>query len=299
MQSSLEPTGRHIVLTLLSRTEVTSAEIPPQYVPSFSDLECLTGYSRSTLSEWMKALIDSHWVARVDTEGSSRQAIRLSIGDPSVSRPKRSRTTKKADPSYRQAVRTSGTTIPPGGTERTAERYSTMPPGGTAADPHLLKGSPTENPIDHIDLDQPATSADDSDDGTLGVHFGEPVAPKPRTPQKVTKKSAPKKASEEETRGQRLNRVTKLYTDHVKPSSFFKARAVIESAFDANFTEEQICAGIAKLVEKEDPLTKDSIRIAIKGPPSWATRDLNSNQTPGFIRMFDSNSPDRDYSEPF
>lgn len=278
--SSLEPTGRHIVLTLLSRTDAATAEIPPQYCPSFTELEKLTAYSRSTLIEWMKVLTESHWVARFDADGASRQGMRLTPGDPNAARPKRARASKKTDAPYRQAVRNDGADVPPGGTDHTAWRYGAIPPGGTTPSPHCLKeNSPTEssNPVDR---DQSATGADDPHDGTLGVDFGKPVAPEQRG-RKTKTKSAPKTAGEE-TAGQRLNRVTKLYTDVVKLSHFFKAKAVVEAAFEAGYSEQQISDGIRRLAEKEDPLTKDSLRIAIKGRPSWASRDQNSN--PGNYR---------------
>lgn len=270
------------MLTLLSRTDAATAEIPPQYVPSFTDLERLTGYSRSTLIEWMKALTEAHWVVRFDIEGSARQGMRLASGDPDAARPKRSRATKKVDGPYRLAVRPSGVAIPPGDTDRTAERYSNVPPGGTVHDAHcLIKNSPTES-SNPTNLDCAADADADSSDGTLGVDFGEPVAPMQRTAQKSARKPASKsapKAAGEETHGQRVNRIARLYTDKVKLVDFHGVRQAVDAAFKSgDYSEQQITAAIQALTEKRDPVTRTSLRIAIEGQPSWADRNANGRR---------------------
>lgn len=270
LASSIEPTGRHILLTLLSRTNASTAEIPARHAPSFSDLESLTGYSRSTLIEWMKALGETHWFTRPILDGEAKPGMRLDVGDPAAARPKRSRTSKPVDPAYRLAVRTEVAAIPPGGMDRTAERYSTVPPGGTPDGPLLLKDFPTESQT-LTDLDCPAGA--ERDDGTLGVDFGEPVEPeKPQRKSRDKKKTAPKGGPE--THGQKVNRVAKLYTDNVKLVGFHGVRGVVDAAFKTgDYTEEQISTAISNMADARLPISQTSLRIAIEGLPDWNGRN--------------------------
>lgn len=194
MQSSLEPTGRHIVLTLVSLTNASTAEIPPRHTPSFTDLERLTGYSRSTLIEWMKLLTESHWVSRTSEEGTTRQGMALAVGGSSAARPKRARDAKKVDAAYRQAVQVPPSAIPPGGTDRTAQRYAAIPPGGTPTEPHLLiENSPTESSNPTTNLDR-APSADTGPAQPVLAGLAVATEPQPsrnRLSRRVTKKAEP------------------------------------------------------------------------------------------------------------
>ncbi|TDC30082.1 hypothetical protein E1211_24870 [Micromonospora sp. 15K316] len=144
--SNIEPPGRHIVLTLLTLTVAATAEIPPAHAPTFTDMERETGLSRSALTEWMRALADGGWVARVAFPEESRPGFRLSIGDPNAARaPRSNRKPRSANPdaACRQAVRPELDSIPPGGMAHTAERYADVPPGGTTEAGHLFLDSPT------------------------------------------------------------------------------------------------------------------------------------------------------------
>ena len=157
--SRLEPIGRVIMLTLLTLTRWETAEIPPTYAPTFTDLERLTGCSRSTLTEWMKALSDADWVSRKSFPGESRLGFVLGVGSAQLVRPIRERKPKNAkrqspvppggtaglpdetagkekniDEAYRPAVQDEPPAVPPSGTRRTAQRYATVPPGGTPAE---------------------------------------------------------------------------------------------------------------------------------------------------------------------
>ncbi|PZG06084.1 hypothetical protein C1I95_32305 [Micromonospora craterilacus] len=160
--SNVEPPGRHIVLTLLTATTAATAEVPPAHAPTFTDLERETGLSRSALTEWMKALTDGGWVSRVSFPEESRLGFRLAVGDPNAARAPRSHRSKRAntaDGAYRQAVQAGSEDVPPGGMDRTAERYADVPPGGTPDEAHLLKDSPTES-LDPPNLD-PAQPSDE------------------------------------------------------------------------------------------------------------------------------------------
>ncbi|MEV4704519.1 helix-turn-helix domain-containing protein [Actinoplanes sp. NPDC049316] len=62
--SRLEPTGRHIILTLLTYTDADTAAIPEKFTPSLTTLKGDTGYARSTVAEWLNTLEDLGWVIR-------------------------------------------------------------------------------------------------------------------------------------------------------------------------------------------------------------------------------------------
>lgn len=144
--SAIEPTGRHILLTLLTSSVAGTAEIPPAHVPTFTDMERETGLSRSALAEWMKALTDGGWVSRVPFPEESRLGFRLAIGDPNAARParkKRDNEVNATDGAYRQAVQTELVPVPPGGMTHTAQRYADVPPGGTSDAALLFLDSPT------------------------------------------------------------------------------------------------------------------------------------------------------------
>jgi hypothetical protein len=182
--SGMEPTGRHIMLTLLSEANASTAEIPPSHAPSYTDLEKMTGLSRSALIEWMTALTNAGWVSRKQIEGEPKTAVALSVGESKATRPPRRRASKPAttphfptprkptsiDAAYRQAVQGETNAIPPGGTNHTAERYDTVPPGGTVNQGHLIKNSPTESSTTNSTLTPPLFAED------------APPAPKKRAP---------------------------------------------------------------------------------------------------------------------
>lgn len=176
--SGIAPIGRFLLLSLLTKTTAGTAVIPPKHAPSYTDLESLTGLSRSTLIEWMKALTDGGWVKRVAFEGESKEGFALSMGDPGVApapRPRGGRPSSAAripapraemdtDAPYRLAVHPEGATVPPGGTDRTAERYSTVPPGGTTDDVLLIRNSPTESSLTTSTLTPPLFGEDATTD---------------------------------------------------------------------------------------------------------------------------------------
>ncbi|NIL59661.1 hypothetical protein HCB18_24405 [Salinispora arenicola] len=85
----MEPTGRHIMLRLLTRCVAATAEIPVQHAPTFTELAGATGYSRSAVAEWMKVLAASGWARRTTAVANVKSGYQLAIGGPSVVLPKR------------------------------------------------------------------------------------------------------------------------------------------------------------------------------------------------------------------
>lgn len=157
--SNIDITGRGILMILLSESNSGTAEIPPNHAPTFTDLERITGASRSTLVEWMRALSAGGWVSKLVVEGESRTGFALSVGDPDAARAPRKRAEKTAesvnvptphpatgdDAACRQAIRPNVGSVPPGDTERAARRYGGMPPGDTPSGSLLFRNSPTES----------------------------------------------------------------------------------------------------------------------------------------------------------
>ncbi|MFI6129430.1 helix-turn-helix domain-containing protein [Micromonospora sp. NPDC051141] len=61
----LSPTGRHLILTLLTWTDHSTAVIPAQFSPSLTDLERATGMARSTIAVRLNQLEELGWVVRL------------------------------------------------------------------------------------------------------------------------------------------------------------------------------------------------------------------------------------------
>lgn len=211
-RSDIEPPGRHIVLALLTKSVADTAEIPPKHAPTFTELERLTGYSRSTLVEWMQALMSFGWVRRMRVEGESREGLALSVGDRCAARAPRQRTKRAApvaqipaprtgediDGAYRQAVRDGADGVSPGGMERIAWRHGSVSPGDTdAADTFFKKNSPTESSLTMTPLTPPLFA------GTALP--AEAPTPKPKTP----------RAKKEEPHREDVERICKYLADAI------------------------------------------------------------------------------------
>ncbi|SDT74153.1 hypothetical protein SAMN04489716_6894 [Actinoplanes derwentensis] len=159
--SSMASTGKLIMLTLAIKADWETGVIPPAYTPALSTLATMTGYSRSTVAEWLNVLETFGWVKREQIKGG-RTNYTLLIGAPQVPPPERaSRRPTKADSPPGGHPANSATVgnspefgSPPSGPVREADP-SSSPPGGTEpvrlADPSSPPGghaskeiSPTE-----------------------------------------------------------------------------------------------------------------------------------------------------------
>jgi hypothetical protein len=63
-QSTLDPPGRHLLLTLLTWADNDTASIPARFTPSLTTLERSTGLARSTVAAWLNRLEALGWVVR-------------------------------------------------------------------------------------------------------------------------------------------------------------------------------------------------------------------------------------------
>ncbi|MEV1013741.1 hypothetical protein AB0I89_23610 [Micromonospora sp. NPDC049801] len=189
--SSIDITGKCILMMLLSESNASTAEIAPKHAPTYTELEATTSASRSTLVEWMRALTAAGWVRKLSVEGESRTGYALSVGDPNAAREPRKRATKTAasttpdrqgaatdvDGAYRLAARAGGEGMPPGDTEHAARRYAGMPPGDTPSEGFLIRNSPTESSTTNPTLTPPL--------------FGEGASPEGSKPSAKPKKVEP------------------------------------------------------------------------------------------------------------
>ncbi|CAM3456176.1 hypothetical protein STSO111631_19985 [Stackebrandtia soli] len=74
----------------------------------------------------------------------------------------------------------------------------------------------------------------------------------------------PAKPEKPETAGQRINRLARVYTDRVKLSNFMAVQAIVRTAVAADYSDEQITAGLMRLTdEPERPVTANTLRFAI------------------------------------
>lgn len=92
--SGIEPAGKFILVAILSRATGDSLVVEGRYAPTFDELASMTGYSRSTISDWMKALAAAGWYGRDGGATRSAGGYVLAIGASEVRLPKRVRRPK-------------------------------------------------------------------------------------------------------------------------------------------------------------------------------------------------------------
>lgn len=90
------------------------------------------------------------------------------------------------------------------------------------------------------------------------------------------KQDKPKQEAGEETDGQRVNRLARLYTDRVPLSNFNAVAGVVRKAVTAGVSDELITHGLGQLATDQRAVTVDSLRYAIYGvPPSQYRQQQN------------------------
>lgn len=150
----LSPSGRHLILTLLTWTDTATAVIPPQFSPSLTDLERATGLARSTIGVWLNRLEKLGWVVRFRPKvedarrRKARTAYRLRVptgagagtatAPPLVRQPDRSSTAAGLDPNnkHRPTARSSSNTRPSHSYTPGANGYCSYPDCGKSAPLH-------------------------------------------------------------------------------------------------------------------------------------------------------------------
>jgi hypothetical protein len=104
----------------------------------------------------------------------------------------------------------------------------------------------------------------------IGYPHARAGAPSP-TPSPTPTPAVPPAAAEpparRETPNQRANRLTKTYTERVKPSNHPAISKIVRKAVDANCTDELITKGLNELADEGRSVTTDTLRIAMYGKP--------------------------------
>lgn len=152
---------------------------------------------------------------------------------------------------------------------------------------------------------RPDTSTPDGVEGSTdveqpslaGMPEGEKPAPKQR--RRSAKKPVPPVGDGSETENQRTNRIVKTYTDRVKLTDFMGARGVVHTALTCgDYSEEQVLGGLAKLAANQDPLTRNSLRNAIK-PPSWVGDNDQPRSSQRGYQPWQPPADQSEYDQPF
>lgn len=85
-----------------------------------------------------------------------------------------------------------------------------------------------------------------------------------------------------ESHDQRVNRVTKTYTDLVPLSKFVAIRSVVSKALTADFTEDQVTPALLRMANDNRTVTIDALRTEMVGlPPSRFTNGHNRSRPTG------------------
>lgn len=94
-----------------------------------------------------------------------------------------------------------------------------------------------------------------------------------------------------ETQGQQINRIARTYTDRVKLSKWEAVQGVVRAAIKATdddghpiYTEQQILDGLQKLIGEKRAVTKDTLRIAMEGPPIPSQRNSVDQRVLGTLQ---------------
>lgn len=119
----------------------------------------------------------------------------------------------------------------------------------------------------------------------------ERASPPATPPQQPTQEQlAGMPAKPPETQNQRIDRLTKLYTDVVRFSKFQAVQGVVRLAVRSaeedgtpTYTDEQIAEAMTRLASDRRNVTVDSLRIEIEGlPPMRTVRAAQRHQSDGF-----------------
>lgn len=257
--ATMDPPGRLIVLTLLGRCTFGTLWVPGRHAPSFTEFQRITGLSRSTLYDWLKALTDAGWISKFRKDDESRDGFEIGIGDSVVAPPTRKSRVKSVDrehaegtkpakgddPPYRSAIQegqedhrssVSLSDTETGG-QRIAERHAGVSLSDTEQLSLLIQDSPTESPTE-----TPKTSS-----------------AKPRKPRG-------KKSDETPEESALFNRLARIYTDRVELHDYWAIRSVIKIAVRGkNYSTDKLEGAIADLAEARTPFSKNTLLVALEG----------------------------------
>lgn len=261
MRTNIRPLGRLLVLTLLAKSDNETAIIPDEFTPSLSTLVAATGLARSAVAEHLKYLEDLGWVKRSMPARKSkydRTHYALFVGRDDPSRP----SSPPCEPVVGRAVR--------------EEDHSSSPPQGPAVvrtEDYSTDDTDREDDVS-AGNEQSATRTTESSSPPHGHASTKDLSTKGTTKKRAPRKrAAPKPNLGEETEGQRVNRLAKVFTDRVPLSKFLAVAQVVRVAVKAGVSDELITKGLNALADDNRTPTVDALRYAIYGvPPSQFAR---------------------------
>lgn len=158
-------------------------------------------------------------------------------------------------------------------------------------DDPLTAGSstPTKRSNDEANPKQPASKTVRSNDEASHARAGATT----HYPEASNEASSSAPAAQPgETEGQRVNRVTRVYTDQVKLTNFLAVQQIVKDALRCgDYTEAQVIAGLKRLADSRSTVTKNTLRHAIEGTNPWPSngttggRDDRQHRRPGDFRV--------------
>jgi len=302
-KSGLPTSDRIIMMMLVDVADADTAIVPEQWTPSLTELAEWTGLGRSTVATRLKELEKLGWVKRARPAiadaivHSARTCYHLAIGQAvekaKAARPGKGRHGKSgsaAEPVQPLNQDTTQALVQPLNQSGSAVEPPPVQPlnqGGSAAGhknhPPTGGGSTHHS---HQDPPPPASPPSANDAAATLPGFEHTEQPPPKR-----KRTAKPKSDKTPTEGQRINTLAKRYTDRVKLSPFHSVRGVVQTAVrTGEYTDEQIAAGIDRLVQQRKSVTANTLRIAIEGdqsrPPDW--RDVSGQDHSGWTKRADN-----------
>lgn len=278
-KSGLPTSDRIIMMMLVDVADADTAIVPEQWTPSLTQLSEWTGLGRSTVATRLKELERLGWVKRARPATAdaivrgARTCYYLTVGQ-RIEKVKPARTgggrhgkpgstAEPVQPLNQVNEAGSGT-----------ELVQPLNQGGSAVGPPLVQplnrnGSAVEHksPSHHYPSD-PSRATADADAAAVAPLPGFEDTEQPPPPKTSKRKRATKAAAStgEPTENQRINTLTKAYTDRVKLTSFHAVRAVVAAAIKTgDYTDDQIGAAIDKLVTENMSCSHNTLRIALEG----------------------------------
>lgn len=278
-KSGLPTSDRIIMMMLVDVADADTAIVPEQWTPSLTQLSEWTGLGRSTVATRLKELERLGWVKR-DRPATADAIVRgartcyyLAIGQ-SVEKVKPART---GGGRHGKPGSTAEPVQPLDQVNEAGSGTGLVQPlnqGGSAVEPPLVQplnraGSAVEHKGPSLPPypSDPSRATADADAAAAAPLPGfEDTDPSPKTSKR---KAAAKKATKpavDPTENQRINTLTKVYTDRIKLTSFHAVRAVVAAAIKTgDYTDEQIRAALEHLVAENMSCSHNTLRIALEG----------------------------------
>jgi hypothetical protein len=271
LSSKMAAPMRLIMLVLLDAADAEDAVIPERFTPSLTDLVSRTGLGRGTVADRLNDLEGGGWVKRdrpslAEARAGAKTQYALTIGDPSAG----------LKPKKEKSPVSTGSSSPGAGLVREEDQSDsrTSPGAGLALVREPDGGSPGAGPDlvrepDGKDTYLPTTSHQDQPRATAAADAAAPLPGfediEHASPQK--RKTAKKAPKGEPTENQRINTLTKVYTDRVQLSAFHAVRKVVETAVQiGTYSDDQIRAALDRLVAENMTCSMNTMRIELEGP---------------------------------